>query len=538
VDDKKADRKDDDVQHCVISTEKEIEAEVIADIDDWRKAGDGDEWNKRIKELDTKDMTGLGRRAPAEMEWREELQKMARNSEKPPFPTDDDKGKDDWMCMNEVHTRQIMARKHDYGQTMTASSWNFVSRERHQATEASAIKAEFLQDIQKRRHANDIVISTKPLEEVMYNGKTYTRSSPTYFEARIGSSRAAKMHGLLDNCAQLLLIRKRELDQMPEDMRPTMYERPVNIRGMGNDISKHFVILPIYVDSKQRIGKQERITKIEIPVEFHVIEDINEPFVIGMDVIGAYQIDVIMSKRIAVVNCAQQLAFPIYFNGPVNTAIEEEMPVVICQTMTIPPRCEVVIPIAISSTTLKNEPDMDLWFDPVAISHVMQNTWGSASAELHTNRSSNTVFPNLESHPITLRRGTRVAFTSRMGMTDEITRTKIRHVVGGTRPAEFFSCVPKRQTYRPAVPTTRKDNDVQHWSEIVLGWDRNKDAEMMEAAELPDPNDRPPTEVRENAQFDVLSDFGVDGKPPSILLDVLARNRDAFTFDGKPGLVL
>jgi hypothetical protein len=222
-----------------------------------------------------------------------------------------------------------------------------------------------------------------------------------------------------------------------------MNDRPVNIKGVGNDVSKHFLILPIYVDSKQRIGKQEGITKIEIPVEFHVIEDINEPFVIGMDVIGAYQINVITSKRIAVVNCVQQLVFPIDFNGPVNTAVEEEMPVVICQTMTTPPRCEVVIPITISSTTQKNEPDMDLWFEPVAILHVMQNTWGSASAGLHTNRASNTVFANLGSHPITLQKGTRVAFASRMGMTDEITRTKIRHVVGGTRPADFFSCIPK-----------------------------------------------------------------------------------------------
>jgi hypothetical protein len=103
------------------------------------------------------------------------------------------------------------------------------------------------------------------------------------------------MHGLLDNCAQLSLIRKRELDQMPESLRPTIYEREVNIKGVGNDISKQFVILPIYVDRKQQIGKQERIAKIEIPVEFHVIEDIDELFVIGMDVIGAYQIDVITS---------------------------------------------------------------------------------------------------------------------------------------------------------------------------------------------------------------------------------------------------
>jgi hypothetical protein len=70
-----------------------------------------------------------------------------------------------------------------------------------------------------------------------------------------------------------------------------------------------------------------------------------------------------------------------------------------------------------------------------------------------------------------------------------------------------------------------------------LGWDQSKDAEMMEAAELPDPNDRPPTEAKENAEFDVSSDFGVDGKPPSLLLELLARNREAYTFDGKPGLV-
>jgi hypothetical protein len=162
VDDEEADGNHDDVQHCIISTEKETEVQVIADTDDWRKAGDGDEWNKRIKELDAKDMMGLGRRAPAEMEWREKLQKMARDSEQPPFPMEDETGKDSWMWMNEVHTRQIMTRKHDDGKTMTASSWNFVSRERHQTTEATAIKAEFLQDIQKRRHANDIVISPKP----------------------------------------------------------------------------------------------------------------------------------------------------------------------------------------------------------------------------------------------------------------------------------------------------------------------------------------------------------------------------------------
>jgi hypothetical protein len=204
--------------------------------------------------------------------------------------------------------------------------------------------------------------------------------------------------------------------------------------------------------------------------------------------------------------------------------------------MTIPPKCEVMIPITISSTTLKNEPDMDLCFEPVAISHAVQNTWGSASAGLHTNRAESTVFANLGNHPITLRRGTRVAFASRMGMTVEITRTRIRHVVGGTPPAEFFSCVPK-QTYRPTAPRVNKRNE--HCSELFLKWDGNNDAEMMAAAELPDPNDRPPPEGPEptTVEFDVSSDFGADSRPPSVILEVLTRNREAFTFDGKPGLV-
>jgi hypothetical protein len=83
-----------------------------------------------------------------------------------------------------------------------------------------------------------------------------------------------------------------------------------------------------------------------------------------------------------------------------------------------------------------------------------------------------------------------------------------------------------------------KGND-HHWSELVVKWDSSHDAKMMAAAELPDPNNRPPPEDLEKdaAEFDVSTDFGADGRPPSIILEVLARNREAFTFDGKPGLV-
>jgi hypothetical protein len=74
---------------------------------------------------------------------------------------------------------------------------------------------------------------------------------------------------------------------------------------------------------------------------------------------------------------------------------------------------------------------------------------------------------------------------------------------------------------------------------MVSMWDSNLDADMMAAAKLPDPNDRPPPDDPgiNTGEFDVSADFGIDGRPPSLILEVLSRNRDAFTFDGKPGLV-
>jgi hypothetical protein len=133
------------VQHSQISTDNETEAQVAEEIEDWRKTGDGEEWNKRIKELDSGEIEGLGRRAPAEIGWRAELERMAYNNTDTTPVEEKGPQQEDWMWMNELHTRHLLPRKHDYRETMTASSWHFSGREHHRATEASSIKAEFLQ---------------------------------------------------------------------------------------------------------------------------------------------------------------------------------------------------------------------------------------------------------------------------------------------------------------------------------------------------------------------------------------------------------
>jgi hypothetical protein len=52
--------------------------------------------------------------------------------------------------------------------------WNFGGRDKHRTTEASSIKKEFLNDVARRQHANDIVISPTLFADILYNGKTYT----------------------------------------------------------------------------------------------------------------------------------------------------------------------------------------------------------------------------------------------------------------------------------------------------------------------------------------------------------------------------
>jgi hypothetical protein len=93
----------------------------------------------------------------------------------------------------------------------------------------------------------------------------------------------------------------------------------------------------------------------------------------------------------------------------------------------------------------------------------------------------------------------------------------------------MFSCVPKKHT-DPATSKKMRPHTEVHWSQYVQ--------EYAFPAILMEPTDRPPPEVEQTTRegdFDVSQDFGEAKR--RLLLDVLRENREAFTMDGRPGLV-
>ena len=54
-----------------------------------------------------------------------------------------------------------------------------------------------------------------------------------------------------------------------------------------------------------------------------------------------------------------------------------------------------------------------------------------------------------------------------------------------------------------------------------------------------DPHNRdPPSDcISTGPSFNISSSYGTNGHPPECIVQVLADRRDAFSFDGRPGLV-
>jgi hypothetical protein len=97
------------------------------------------------------------------------------------------------------------------------------------------------------------------------------------------------------NCAAISLIDRKLLKTL--DPPPELYDGQLKIKGIGSSKSSQFCVTPIFIDVTKRDEngiRQKR--KVRILVEFHVIDDLNESFVLGMDIIGTYQIDILTLK--------------------------------------------------------------------------------------------------------------------------------------------------------------------------------------------------------------------------------------------------
>lgn len=130
------------------------------------------------------------------------------------------------------------------------------------------------------------------------------------------------------------------------------------------------------------------------------------------------------------------------------------------------------------------------------------------------------LFANLSSRPLRLRRGKGIGRATLCGTSDRLCFTAITHslVLRPATPAEFFSYVPKRGSAFPSSPS----------SSLPL------------SASLPDTHNRdPPTCATTSpySLFDISDAHGQPGSSPPCISTLVYSSRDAFSFDGRTGVV-
>jgi hypothetical protein len=481
---------------------------------DWRKRTDGHVMAKRLKEIEKAeavfDRTGQ-RPAKHQQEWKQKMEAAMQDLPAKPHATYTASSYDS----SRVHL--------GYDDFTSRASWNFGRNRRpvfrDYGSAAYTVSTPGIYD-------GPFIIQPEPVSPAKLDGRAYTRASPTFFRARINEVQNRPTVGLLDNCAAISLIDRRLINALQPP--PALYDGEVHIKGIGSSVSKEFCVIPLFIDvTEQDDSGVRRKRKVRILVEFHVIEDLNESFVLGMDVIGPYQIDIITSKAEARIKTAHDAAFPLEFGaGAPKSTKQDSYNVVAAETITIAARCETTIAALIAGHGGNATAQYDLFLDPIPIMQEGLDMCGMVGKGLYSSDATKVWFANLGSHPITIRKGTRIATASHVSSRDTISVLPIMHTAGGDGNAEIFSCVPKKHT-DPSTLKKMRHTKV-HWLQYVQ--------EYAFPATLMEPTDRPPPDqATPDGDFDVSQDFG-DAKR-KLLLGVVQENLEAFMMDGRPGLV-
>lgn len=379
------------------------------------------------------------------------------------------------------------------------------------------------------RHPNDHVIVAPPRNPVQDDGRCFLRSTPTFFRPWVGHSQAPRTRALLDNCANLCLANKAFILRSIAGI-SICDGFTTGVDGIGSARTVGYVHLPIYIDCMSRVGG--KAGKVELNIEVHLIENLSVDLVIGMDAICAYGIDTIVSRSVAtlVVNGCD-LAFPIEFRrlkGARDPSSCDGFSVVCSASLVVPPMHEAPVRVVSGLRGLRG----DGWLHPI---HVKNDNrlWSPldggcvAAGPMHADQSC-VLFANMSSRPIRLQRGQVIGHTTFCGTSDRLCFTAITHslVPRQATPATFFSCVPKRGTVlsatTPASAPFRPDA-------------------LPQPASLLDPHNRdPPAAAGPTSPgilFDISDAYGRPGSPPSCISTLLTSRQDAFSFDGRPGIV-
>jgi hypothetical protein len=451
--------------HSEASTDEEESTAVMSADDaelDWRRLTDGHMMAKKLKNIEQEETehrrTGM-RPACRHGEWKKELEKaMTSTAATPVYQASDCDAGTPATAVTPVYQASAFdsgTTRLRYEDFTSQAQYNFrrdrrpVFRNHSPLAYSSSVQPPFF-------------IQPTPIDPAKLDGLAYTRASPTFIRARINNLKPRPTVGLLDNCAAISLIDRKLL--MTMEPPPERYDGEVNIKGIGSSKSSEFCVMPIFIDVTEKEDGIRRKRKVRIRVEFHIIDNLNESFVLGMDIIGPYQIDIITSLAEARIQTAGRAAFPLSFGpGVTKNSLQQSYHVVAAETITIPGQPRTTVPALIASHPYTQSARYDLFLDPVPIWDDGLDMLGMVGKGLYSSDTSKVWFANLGSHPITIRKGMRIASASHVSSMDTISVLPIKHTAGGPGKAEIFSCVPKKVSNRDTLTKMKAEHE-PHWS--------------------------------------------------------------------------
>lgn len=292
----------------------------------------------------------------------------------------------------------------------------------------------FLRGKKKQGRGTEISVETaEPRTRETSPGKAYIEMTPTFCEASLGTNKEVKL-GLLDSCAQLSLMGKETLDRLilaGENI--TRQERKLKIRGIGSSEAHEFCALKVSIMVTKSHGSR---TLLETEAEFWIVESLHESFVLGMDFITKYGIDLFISKRMATlkhqVNTRDEteVKFPLFFGREWKTEmLKDSYEVTARNRITIPPRSEGTVNVVITSQD-RDLPPHDLWIEPVVMCNLALNTFACTAKGIYSSNTQTIWFGNMGDQPVVIERGMKLGKATHMEGAVTMLMTGVCHETG------------------------------------------------------------------------------------------------------------
>jgi hypothetical protein len=181
------------------------------------------------------------------------------------------------------------------------------------------------------------------------DGQSYLRCTPLAAKFRLGGPRETERPGLVDVCSNIGLIDKELfLERYPNT---TVHESSRKVNGVGSVHTAGFAVIPVWLECR-REGSRTSILA-EFDVEIHLVPDFAPGFLLGLDAIKDYEMDILTGTMTGRLN---NLEFPLFTHASPRFS---NVRIFTAQKFTIPGRC--TMPIRIKGALQEG---VDYTFEP------------------------------------------------------------------------------------------------------------------------------------------------------------------------------